>query len=144
MNIHQILETGAQAFQARLGREIDGSLALERIMSALAELMPGAGDDVDLSALIGRMQSSGLASLAKSWLGNGANAEVGAEQLASMFGNGNIQRFADKLGVGQETAIEGLEAAVPEMIDKASSSGALASPGGIGGVMALAGKVFGR
>jgi len=144
MNINQILEIGAQAFQSSIGGETASSLPVEQIMSALAGLMPGEGGQVDLGALIGSMQSSGLGSVAESWLSDGGNAGVGTEQLASMFDSSDIQRFADKLGLHQDTAVEGLKGAVPEMIDKASSNGALESMGGIGGVMAMAGKLFGR
>ena len=53
-------------------------------------------------------------------------------------------RFADKLGLDQDTALEGLKGAVPEMVDKASAGGTLESLGGVGGVMGMAGKLFGR
>ena len=144
MDIKQILETGAQAFRSRLGEELAGSLSLDKIMDALAGLMPGEGKNVDLGALVGKMQGGGLASLAESWLGDGGTAGIGAEQLISMFGSGDIMRFADKLGLDQDTALEGLKGAVPEMVDKASTGGTLESLGGVGGVMGMAGKLFGR
>ena len=144
MDMNQILKIGAQAFQSQLGEELAGSLSLDKIMNALAGLMPGEGKNVDLGALVGKMQGGGLASLAESWLGDGGNAGIGAEQLMSMFGSGNIMRFADKLGLDQDTALEGLKGAVPEMVDKASTGGTLESLGGVGGVMGMAGKLFGR
>ena len=144
MDMNQILKIGAQAFQSQLGEELAGSLSLDKIMDALAGLLPGEGKSVDLSALVGKMQGGGLASLAESWLGDGGNAGIGAEQLMSMFGSGDIMRFADKLGLDQDTALEGLKGAVPEMVDKASTGGTLESLGGVGGVMGMAGKLFGR
>ena len=144
MDINQILKIGAQAFQSQLGQELAGSLSLDKIMNALADLMPGKGKSVDLAALVGKMQGGGLASLAESWLGDGGNAGIGAEQLMSIFGSGDIMRFADKLGLDQDTALEGLKGAVPEMVDKASTGGTLESLGGVGGIMGMAGKLFGR
>ena len=144
MDINQILKIGAQAFQSQLDEQLAGSLSLDKIMDALAGLMPGEGKDVDLGALVGRMQGGGLASLAESWLSDGGNAGIGADQLMSMFGSGDIMRFADKLGLDQDTALEGLKGAVPEMVDKASTGGTLESLGGIGSVMGMAGKLFGR
>src|SRR6056297_3236141 len=141
MDINQILKIGAQAFQSQLDEQLAGSLSLDKIMDALAGLMPGEGKDVDLGALVGRMQGGGLASLAESWLSDGGN---GADQLMSMFGSGDIMRFADKLGLDEDTALEGLKGAVPEMVDKASTGGTLESLGGIGSVMGMAGKLFGR
>lgn len=144
MDISQILKIGAQAFQSQLGQELAGSLSLDKIMDALAGLLPGTGKNVDLGALVGKMQGGGLAALAESWLGDGGNAGIGAEQLMSMFGKGDIMRFADKLGLDQDTALEGLKGAVPEMVDKASTGGTLESLGGVGGLMGMAGKLFGR
>ncbi|SRR6056297_110352 len=144
MDMNQILKIGAEAFQSQLGEQLAGSLSLDKIMNALAGLLPGEGKNVDLSALVGKMQGGGLASLAESWLGDGGNAGIGAEQLMSIFGSGDIMRFADKLGLDQDTALEGLKGAVPEMVDKASTGGTLESLGGVGGIMGMAGKLFGR
>jgi len=144
MDINQILKIGAQAFQSQLGEELAGSLSLDKVMNALAGLMPGEGKSVDLGALVGKMQGGGLAALAESWLGDDGNAGIGAEQLMSIFGSGDIMRFADKLGLDQDTALEGLKGAVPEMVDKASTGGTLESLGGVGGLMGMAGKLFGR
>ncbi|NDY96947.1 YidB family protein [Wenzhouxiangella limi] len=144
MDIQEILKTGAQAFQSQLAGGQAGSLSLDKIMDALAGLMPGKGENVDLAALVGNMQSGGLASLAESWLGDGGNSAIGTEQVASMFGSEEIQAFAAKLGLDQGTALEGLKGALPQMIDQASSGGTLDSLGGVTGVMAMAGKLFGR
>lgn len=56
MDINQILKIGAQAFQSQLDEQLAGSLSLDRIMDALARLMPGEGKDVDLGALVAKMQ----------------------------------------------------------------------------------------
>lgn len=144
MDIQQILKIGAQAFQTQVAGDHAGSLSLDKIMGALAGLMPGKGENVDLGALIGKMQSGGLATLAESWLGDGGNSAIGTEQVASMFGSEEIQAFAASLGLDQGTALEGLKGALPDMIDQASSGGALDSVGGVTGVMAMAGKLFGR
>jgi len=144
MDMNQILKIGAQAFQSQLGEQTAGSLSLDKIMNELAGLMPGEGKNVDLAALVGKMQGGGLAALAESWLGDGGNSGIGAEQLMSVFGGGDITRFADQLGLDQDTALEGLRGAVPEMVDKASTGGTLESLGGVGGLMGMAGKLFGR
>ncbi|MEE4295301.1 MAG: YidB family protein [Wenzhouxiangella sp.] len=144
MDIQQILAIGAQAFQAQADKAQVGSLPLDQINGALAGLMPGEGAQVDLGALIEKMQNGGLASLAQTWLGDGGNDGIDISQLTSMFDSADIQRFADQLGLDQETALNGLQGAIPEMIDKASSGGSLDSLGGVSGVMAMAGKLFAR
>ena len=143
MNIEQLLRIGAQAFQSGVGSS-GGGLSIDRIVEALAALLPGEGKQVDLPALISRMQGGGLAAIAQSWLGDGGNAGIDAGSILEIFGRGKVDGFADQLGLDSGTALEGLRAALPEIVDKASSGGALASLGGIGGLAGMAGKLFGR
>lgn len=144
MNLDQIVKIGAEAFQSSIGQEVGSALPLEHIMAALARLMPGAGDNIDFAGLIDRMKSGGLAQLAQSWLGDGRNAGIDVGDLTSMFGSEKIGAFASQLGIDQDTALEGLRGAVPEMVDKASSGGTLDALGGISGLAGMAGKLFGK
>jgi uncharacterized protein YidB (DUF937 family) len=99
------------------------------------------------------MQNSGssdLVSLAASWLGNRANAPVSGNQLAQIFGQDQISAFAQKLGISQEEAVSGLQATVPDVVDKASPNGSidlnamLDSIGGIQGAMNIASRLFAK
>jgi len=141
MNLDELLKIGAQAFASSVGAN-GGGVSLERIQQALAGLMPGDGNSVDLQALIAGMQGGGLGALAESWLGDGGNRGIDAGQLLSMFGGERIERFAGQLGVDRDTAVAGLQDAVPEMVDKASSGGTLDALGGVEGLMGMAGKFF--
>ena len=144
MNIQELLKIGAQAFQSGVADEISSSLSLDTVMDALAGLMPGDGKNVDLGALIGKMQGGGLAAMAETWLGDGGNDGIDAGQLVDLFGRDSIRSFAGKLGLDEGTALSGLQEAVPSMVDKASAGGTLESLGGLSGAMGLAGKLFGR
>lgn len=142
MDLQKLLEIGAQAFQSGIGSELSKSLSMDTIKEALAGLMPGKGGDVDLSALVGMMQDGGLASIAQSWLGDGGNQSIDASQLLAMFGSDSISQFAGKLGLDEGTALNGLQEAVPHMVDQASSGGVLESVGGLSGAIGLASKFF--
>ncbi len=142
MDIKQLLEIGAQAFLSSLDKNEASGLSLGGVAEALAQLMPGEGKNLDLGALIGQMDTGGLASIAQSWLSNGGNHSVDAGQVLSLFGQHKIKGFADQLGIGETSAISGLQAALPNMVDQASSDGTLDSIGGMAGM--LAGKLFGK
>lgn len=144
MDMQQLLRLGAQAFQSQLGRQIAGSLPIEKIMPALARLLPGSGDSVDLGALIGRMQGGGLADLAQSWLGDGGNREIDEGDVRKLLDDGAISDFSSELGLSESQAIEGLRGALPAMLDKASSGGSLDMLGGAGGLLGGVSKLFGR
>ncbi|MDT8438298.1 MAG: YidB family protein [Wenzhouxiangellaceae bacterium] len=142
MDIGQLLELGAKAFKSSAGGSAEG-LPLGQIAKALSGLLPGSGNNVDLSALIGNLQGGGLAALAQSWLGDGGNAGIGVDDLLGLFGKGSIDQFAGQLGIDPGTALKGLQGAVPEIVDKASSGGSLDAIGGVQGLMGMAGKLFG-
>ena len=144
MNLQELLKIGAQAFQSGIADKITGSLSLDTIMDALAGLMPGDGNKVDLGALMERMQGGGLAAMAQTWLGDGDNDGIDAGQLVDLFGRDSIRSFAGKLGLDEGTALSGLQQAVPKMVDKASSGGSLDAIGGLSGALGMAGKLFGR
>ena len=144
MDISDILKIGAQAFQGNTDSSTDG-LDLKDISSALSGLMGGSEGEggINLSNLLSGMQSGGLASMAASWLGDGDNENISPTQVKELLGQDKIDEFSTKLGVDQENALNGLAAALPNVIDKSSSGGSLLdSIGGLSGLASLAGKLF--
>ncbi|MGB3916265.1 DUF937 domain-containing protein [Thiothrix litoralis] len=154
-----MMQIAVQLFKSQLDKDGDGQLEMTEIASAMMGLMGGgqnqaqAGGLGGLASMISGMQGggdSGLASLAASWLGNGANAQPSGNQVTQMFGQDKIAAFAQQLGISPDQAVSGLQAAVPEVVDKASPSGSLDlnslldSVGGVSGAIGLASKLFGR
>ncbi|MGB5598848.1 MAG: YidB family protein [Thiothrix litoralis] len=154
-----MMQIAVQLFKSQLDKDGDGQLEMTEIASAMMGLMGGgqnqaqAGGLGGLASMISGMHGggdSGVASLAASWLGNGANAQPSGNQVTQMFGQDKIAAFAQQLGISPDQAVSGLQAAVPEVVDKASPSGSLDlnslldSVGGVSGAIGLASKLFGR
>ena len=79
----------------------------------------------DLNGLVAALQQGGLDAQVKSWLGNGANVPVSAEQLKAVLGNAQVQEFARHLGLPVDQMLELLAKYLPEIVDKASPNGTL-------------------
>ena len=154
-----LMQLGAQLFQSQLDKDRDGQLEITEIASALMGLMSNgqgqsqAGGLSGLMSMVSGMQGSGngdLMSIAASWLGKGENAPISGGQLTQMLGSDKIAAFAQQLGLSQEQAVSGLQAAIPQVVDKASPYGALDlgnmldAVGGVSGAIGLASKLFGR
>lgn len=154
-----MMQIAAQLFKSQLDKDHDGQVGMTEIASAMMGLMGSgqsqaqAGGLGGLASMISGMQGggdSGLASLAASWLGNGANAQPSGGQINQMFGQDKVAAFAQQLGISHEQAVNGLQAAVPEVVNQASPSGSLdlnsllESVGGVSGAIGLASKLFGR
>lgn len=144
MNMENLLKLGAQAFMNKLGSGGDNQLQLASVVSALSGLLGNKGQ-LDLSGLLSNLDGSGLANLAQSWLGDGANASVSADQIMQLFSRDKLGAFARQLGLGQDQAVSGLQDAIPAIMDNASSGGKLLdSLGGASGLMGMAASLFGR
>jgi uncharacterized protein YidB (DUF937 family) len=147
MDMGSLLKMGASAFMNSNGSGEAGSgLNSDMLSNALASLTGDSAEGgMDIGSLLGKMQGGGMADLAASFLGDGANAEMQNSQVTDLFGSDKISQFANQLGLSESEAVGGLREAMPQMMDQASSGGSLLdSIGGISGAIGLAGKLFGR
>lgn len=135
-----VLQTGAALLSEKLGIDIDPAA----ISSALAGLLGDGSGSIDLAGLVGKMTSNGdLGSIVSSWLGDGANAAISPDSIASLFGSDKLSAFAAQLGVDSAAAADGLADVLPQLLDKASSGGSLLDmAGGAEGLLGAAKSFF--
>jgi len=101
----------------------------------------GGGDKMDVGGLVSGLKSQGLGDMAESWLGDGENAPISAEQLQGVLGQEKIAAAAAELGTDEGSLLSGLQDALPQLVDKASSGGSLLdSLGGAAGLAGMAKK----
>ena len=79
----------------------------------------------DLNGLVGALQNGGLGPQVKSWLGNGQNMPITADQLKAVLGNSQVQDFARHLGLPVDELLTLLAQYLPQIVDKASPGGVL-------------------
>lgn len=133
-----ILQMAAELFLRQTG-SAGGGLDLQSVMGALQKLLPSSGGELDIAQLVTMFaKQGGIASMASSWLSDGDNQSISASQVIGVLGQGQIAEFAQKLGLGTDTAAQGLAGIIPELIDKNSKSGTLLS-GAAGNIL---GKLF--
>lgn len=111
-------------------KNANGDFDLAKVISAFQELMPTDGGEIDLTTLISKFAQNDMSGLMNSFLGDGANDNMNAQQILSIFGQDKIGSFADKVGVGSDEAASTLSDIIPQLIDQNSQGGAL---GGIAG-----------
>jgi uncharacterized protein YidB (DUF937 family) len=81
----------------------------------------------DLNGLVVALEKGGLGPQVKSWLGNGANMPITADQLQAVLGNAQVQEFARHLGLPVDETLKLMAQYLPEIVDKASPNGTLKS-----------------
>ena len=121
---------GQQLLGDKLGDNAGG------MMEALSGLTSGEG--LDLGGIMEKMKAGGMGDQLESFLGDGENQELSADQVESAFGEEGISNVANKLGVDTDTAASQLKDILPGLLDKASSGGNLMESltgGGAGGLL---------
>ena len=135
-----LLNLATQYFIGRLGAN-GGGLNEGAVSSALGGLLGSGDGNIDLGSIISKLDDVGLASLAQSWLGDGANDGISAQQVLSLFGDSNIGDFASELKLDKSTATDGLASMLPELIDGNSKGrNLLDAVGDGGGLLGMASK----
>ena len=127
-----------KALMDKLGGGVDTDAA-----GAALDDVVGDGNEFDLGSLVAKFTGGGgdVAEIAKSWLGDGDNAAISADQVKEAIGDDKVAAFASKLGIDKEQASSQLSELLPDLIDKSSSGGnLLASLVGGEGLKGLASK----
>ena len=94
-----------------------------------------------LGGLVGAMKAKGMGDVAESWLGDGANADVSADQLKDVLGGQSVSQAAERLGTSEAGLLGTLQQALPQIVDKSSSGGSMLDQvGGLGGLAGMAKK----
>lgn len=76
-----------------------------------------------LQGLIDQFARAGLGQQAASWVGTGQNLPISGEDLMRVFGGGQLQDLASKLGVDQGAAAGGLANLLPGIVDRLTPTG---------------------
>jgi len=98
-----------------------GSGAISDILSQVL----GKTDLGGVGGLLQQLQQSGLGPQVASWLGNGQNLPVSADQLKSALGDQHLRQLATQLGLPVDQLLGELSQHLPGAIDHMSPNGTL-------------------
>lgn len=76
-----------------------------------------------VSGTLQQLRDGGLGSVVDSWISNGQNQPISAEQIESVIGSDRIQSVANAIGMDPQTLTQGLSQALPHLIDQLSPNG---------------------
>lgn len=134
-----LMKLGTQLLAGKLGGNVDSSA----VTSVLSGLLNDKDGNSNLGGLMSLMQNNGMGSIAKSWLGDGGNDEISADQVRNLVGDNKVSEMAAQLNTDENSLLDSLKDALPQMVDKSSSGGSLLdSVGGLGGALNMAKKLF--
>ena len=79
----------------------------------------------DLQGLVTKLKEGGLGEQVQSWLGNGENLPVSADQIRAVLGSEQVQQLAQHLGLPVDSALKLLMDHIPAAVDQASPNGTI-------------------
>ncbi|MGE8655395.1 MAG: YidB family protein [Achromobacter sp.] len=102
------------------GGQQGGSAALLPALIEQLNKYPGG-----LSGLIASFQQGGLGEIIASWIGQGQNLPVSADQLGRVLDPGVVEELAAKTGQDTGSVLGALSALLPQLVDKVTPDGAV-------------------
>jgi len=147
MDLMNLLKVGGSLIQGN-SDSATTELDVGDIANALGGLIGNKEGGLDLGSLVSGLSQNGLGEIVGSWLGNGDNKAISADQITDLLGSDKISEFASKLGLSADSAKGALADALPQVVDQATSGEdsmvdqMLAQVGGAGGAMDMLGKMF--
>ena len=116
-----LMQLGTQLLANQLGSGANS----DAITKALGGLLSDSSGKLDLGSLVTAMQGMDLGSIAESWLGDGDNADISTDQVRQVVGNDKVAAMASELETDEDSVLNGLKDALPQIIDKSSVGGSL-------------------
>jgi len=99
---------------------------------ALGQLIPvvmsqvfGDGSQGGLSAIVAKLEQAGLGEQVKSWIGNGQNLPISADQLRQVLNSDTARQLAAKFNIPLDQVSNVLAELLPGAVDHASPNGKL-------------------
>ena len=101
-----------------------GQLEAAVVPVVLSEVL-GNGSQGGLSAIVAKLQQAGLGNQVSSWLGNGQNLPITADQIKQVLGSDVVRQLAAKYNIPVDQISEVLAHQLPIAVDQASPNGKL-------------------
>ena len=118
MGIFDSLEN-SPAFKSALGQLESAVLPV-----VLGEVL-GTGSQGGLNAIVAKLQQAGFGEQVKSWLGNGQNLPITADQLKQVLGSDAVKQLAARFNIPVDQITQILALQLPAAVDRASPDGKL-------------------
>jgi uncharacterized protein YidB (DUF937 family) len=118
MGILDSLENSA-AFKSALG-QLEGA-----VLPVVLNEVLGSDGQGGLSAIVAKLQQAGFGDQVKSWIGNGANLPITAEQLQEVLGSDTVKQLGARFNIPVDQLAQILAQQLPKAVDGASPNGSL-------------------
>ena len=132
-----LLDDVVNQVKSQMGSAASG--AHPDLVSNVVQMLGGAGG---LSGLVQQFQQGGLGHIVQSWVANGPNLPITAQQVQQVLGNPQIQALASKLGISPQAVSQQLTQVLPHIVDRMTPGGQLPTGDALGAAAAALKKLI--
>ena len=133
--------SNASPLQSILGSVLGGGQAQQPQQGGLGGMLGGGGG---LGGLLSQFQNAGLGNVAQSWVGTGPNQPVSPDQLHQVFGDQQVNQWAQQTNMQPHELLSQLSQYLPHAVDQMTPGGQVPSASGDGGAFDGAGINMGN
>ena len=102
-----------------LGGGSDKEKLVKTLLPVVIALLANGG----LKKIIDAMNKQGMEKQANSWVGDGENLPITADQATKVVGESQIKDISEKIGLPEDETAKLVAEALPQVVDKASPEG---------------------
>jgi uncharacterized protein YidB (DUF937 family) len=102
-----------------------GQLGAAVLPAVLGEVMGTGAQGGTLNAIVAKLEQAGFGDQVKSWIGNGQNLPITADQLKQVLGSDVVRQLAARYNIPIDQVSEVLAHQLPQAVDQASPNGKL-------------------
>jgi len=95
------------------------------VLPAVLSEVTGTGGQGGLSAVVAKLEQAGFGEQVRSWIGNGQNLPISADQLQEVLGSDTVKQLAARFNIPIDQVSQVLARELPQAVDKASPDGNL-------------------
>ncbi len=110
-----------------LGGLMGGNSAQSPMGGILGSLLGGGGQQAGgiggLGGLLSKFQQAGMGGVANSWVSNGPNQQVSPDQLQQVFGQQQVNQWAQQSNMQPHDLLSQLSQFLPHAVDRMTPSG---------------------
>ena len=119
-----ILDSLSNMLSSPEAKNIEGQLESTVVPVVLNQVL-GQGNQGGLSAIVAKLQQAGFGDQVKSWIGNGQNIPITADELQQVLGSDKVRELAARFNIPVDQLSKVLAQQLPTAVDNASPDGKL-------------------
>jgi uncharacterized protein YidB (DUF937 family) len=102
-----------------------GQLESAVLPVVLGEVLGTGTQGGGLNAIVAKLQQAGFGEQVKSWIGNGQNLPITADQLKQVLGSDTVKQLAARFNIPVDQITQILAQQLPAAVDRVSPDGKL-------------------